>query len=211
MKFKTLKVNTNIWFTSDLHLNHKNIIYFCNRPFETVEDMNRTIISNWNSVVQDNDIVFLLGDICYGGVNIWVKFMKQLRGRKILVMGNHDKSIPDRDFEEISPMLNILVNDPDVKNGQRITLCHYPMISWYQSHKNAWQLFGHMHNRTVSGVADVNEEALQEIEGYIKNEYDYLSKLRYIQYDVGVDGNNFTPVSYYQIKEIINSRKSIKV
>ena len=45
----------NIYVTSDTHFNHKNIIEYCNRPYSSVEEMNKAIIDNWNSVVKDED------------------------------------------------------------------------------------------------------------------------------------------------------------
>ena len=55
----------NIWFTSDLHLGHGNIIKYCNRPFKDIEHMNRALIDNWNSRVKLNDVVFHVGDFCF--------------------------------------------------------------------------------------------------------------------------------------------------
>lgn len=207
MKFKSYIVDSNCWFTSDLHLNHSNIIKFCNRPFTSVEEMNKTIINNWNNVVNKNDTVFLLGDIVFGGYDIWNYFMEKLNGLKILIAGNHDKSITISKFHRVDQILNIIVKDPEIKGGQRITLCHYPMYSWYQSHRGAWQLYGHLHNGRVQISDDENEQTKKEIIDYIKSELVLISKLRNVQYDVGVDGNNFTPVSYYQLKQIINSKR----
>ncbi|MCF1193194.1 metallophosphoesterase, partial [Mangrovimonas sp. AS39] len=79
-----------VWFTSDLHLGHKNILVYEKeaRPFETVEEMNETLISNWNNTVRTSDIVFCLGDFAFGRSN--VDLAARLNGRKRLVMGNHD-------------------------------------------------------------------------------------------------------------------------
>ena len=57
---------SNIWFTADFHLGHKNIIRYCNRPFETVEEMNHTILERLNACVKANDILYFLGDFCIG-------------------------------------------------------------------------------------------------------------------------------------------------
>jgi len=56
----------NVWFTADFHLGHKNIIRYCNRPFDTVEEMNRTILDRLNSLVKTNDFLYFLGDFCIG-------------------------------------------------------------------------------------------------------------------------------------------------
>ena len=55
-----------LFFTSDTHFNHTNILQYCNRPFKIVDQMNETIITNWNNVVEPDDIVFHLGDFCLG-------------------------------------------------------------------------------------------------------------------------------------------------
>ena len=79
-----------VFFTSDTHLYHGNIIRFCNRPFKDVDMMNETIISNWNNTVGQDDIVFHLGDFCLGGSAEWTKMLDRLNGRIYLIMGNHD-------------------------------------------------------------------------------------------------------------------------
>jgi calcineurin-like phosphoesterase family protein len=139
---------------------------------------------------------------------MWRYFLNQLPGNKILVQGNHDKdgNIPTEKFVDIySGFVNMEIKDSEVKSGsQRLTLCHYPMISWYQSHKGAWQLFGHMHNSSIRSPKEHGEE----VKDFIKEESNYGSKLRYDQIDVGVDGSNFMPLSYSEIKKIILNRVS---
>ena len=80
----------NIYVTSDTHFNHKNIIEYCNRPYSSVEEMNKAIIDNWNSVVKDEDTVYVLGDFCLGGKEAIKELCSQLKGHKILIKGNHD-------------------------------------------------------------------------------------------------------------------------
>lgn len=79
-----------VFFTSDTHFNHTNIIRFCNRPFKDVSHMNETIISNWNRVVGSEDIVFHLGDFCLGGSAEWINVLNRLNGKIYLISGNHD-------------------------------------------------------------------------------------------------------------------------
>lgn len=76
---------------SDTHFNHKNIIEYCNRPYASVEEMNRAIIDNWNSTIKEEDRVFFLGDFCLGNRQTLIELGHQLNGHKILVMGNHDR------------------------------------------------------------------------------------------------------------------------
>ena len=79
-----------IFLISDSHFGHKNIIKYCNRPFDNVEDMNSTLIKNWNSVVDNEDYVYHLGDFGLGTKDELIAIGNKLNGHKILVMGNHD-------------------------------------------------------------------------------------------------------------------------
>jgi calcineurin-like phosphoesterase family protein len=204
-----------LYFTSDLHLCHENVIRYCSRPFQDVEEMNSVIVDNWNNTIKSDDLVFILGDFCWrmGSSSIrW--YLNRLVGRKIIVLGNHDKNekvfvgLAEQVYDGI---VNIRVKDSDSKDAgyQRITLCHYPMLSWYQSHRGAWQFFGHMHNTTLHPLKE-NIEGGDEVADFLKTEYHYIDKIRFDQYDVGVDGNNFTPISYYDIKKKILKNLEIK-
>jgi len=202
-----------LYFTSDPHFGHKNIIHFCERPFESVEEMNAKLIDNWNSVIKEDDLCFILGDFSMWGKQSWDNLLSRMIGRKILILGNHDKlkNVPVERFELVTDgFLNINVIDPDTKfHEQLITLCHYAMLSWYQSHRGAWQLFGHWHNKKILAPTENNENILEanlEVSDYVKEEFIYMERIRSTQYDVGVDGNDFTPISYFDIKKIINKK-----
>lgn len=80
---------SKIFFTSDNHFNHAKIIEYCNRPFSSVEEMNETMIKNWNKVVGAQDIVYHLGDFAFGR-NQLIEFKNKLNGKLILIVGNHD-------------------------------------------------------------------------------------------------------------------------
>lgn len=79
-----------VFFTSDTHFNHTNIIQYCQRPFKSTDEMNEAMIDNWNSVVGEDDTVFHLGDFCLGGAEEWNKILNRLNGRIYLILGNHD-------------------------------------------------------------------------------------------------------------------------
>ena len=79
-----------IWFIGDSHFNHRMIIPYCNRPFATVSEMNKTLIDNWNKVVRKEDKVIMNGDFALSGKDKIIEIGQQLNGRKTLVLGNHD-------------------------------------------------------------------------------------------------------------------------
>lgn len=80
----------SVYLISDTHFGHKNIITYCNRPFSSVDEMNETLIKNWNSVVKKNDIVYHLGDFAFGTREFTRAIVKKLNGHICLILGNHD-------------------------------------------------------------------------------------------------------------------------
>ena len=176
------------FFTSDTHFTHANIIRFCSRPFKNVEEMDETMIANWNRVVSENDIVFHLGDFCMGGSSKWTNVLNRLNGKIYLIIGNHDmknlkQSCSDR-FEKVAMQMYIEVDK------QKIYLNHCPFLCYGGAYRDTWQLFGHVHtNKNNTGI-----------------DAPRLKMLFPTQYDVGVDNNNFTPVSFEQVKAIIQKQ-----
>lgn len=184
-------IHNNIFWTSDTHWSHNNIIKYCKRPFSSVEEMNETLIKNWNSVVKSEDIVFHLGDFMFGNVNRFWDFRSRLNGKIYLIHGNHDYELMDKGnieggFEMVVPQMKIVVD------GQKIYLNHFPMLTFdgIYKEKPCWQLFGHVHSSPIAVSPDI----------------DRLKYLLPTQYDVGVDNNNYTPISFEQVKEIINKQ-----
>lgn len=134
------------YYISDLHLNHIGIMKHCNRPFASLDEMNETIINNWNNVVKDSDDVYILGDVCYKPEESY-KLIERLKGQKHLIVGNHDTHIIKNKqiknlFVSIDKMLT--VNDGQYK----IVLCHYPLVEWDGYFRNTYHFFGHIHNNT---------------------------------------------------------------
>lgn len=107
------------FFTSDTHFGHANIIRFCKRPFENVEEMNEVLIENWNKVVSDDDTVFHLGDFAFGGSNVWKEIIPRLKGHINLIIGNHDRKNLRQGymsfFDMVVPQLQIEIED-GIKN-----------------------------------------------------------------------------------------------
>lgn len=83
------------FFTSDTHFGHARIIELCNRPWDTVEEMNEGIIERWNDTVSPTDIVYHLGDVALGKIADSLPLVGRLNGLKILVVGNHDRLFSD--------------------------------------------------------------------------------------------------------------------
>lgn len=172
----------DIYFTSDTHFGHYNIIKHCNRPWSK-EEHDEKLIETWNSVVGKRDTVYHLGDFAMfkavSGKGDRMKAYRRTRmalnGKIHLVLGNHDKMSQDTYscFSDVYPGLK------EIRvNKQKITLCHYPMRSWNCSVHGAWHLFGHVHGR-------------------MENTNTGLSL------DVGVDVPDweYKPVSFEQIQE----------
>lgn len=125
-----------IFFTSDSHFNHGAIIQYCNRPFSGAEEMDKAMITNWNSVVTSKDTVYHLGDFSFKTDP--GRYTSRLNGKKILIRGNHDKRDDYKKyFDEVYDLLNLTIEK------QPVTLCHYAMRVWNRSHFNAYMLFGH--------------------------------------------------------------------
>lgn len=94
MQFKFLRSNNNPmrFFSSDHHFFHKNVIHYCKRPYTSVEEMNEDMIWRWNCLVSDMDTVYYLGDFSLSKKALPI--VKRLKGKKILIPGNHDSCFP---------------------------------------------------------------------------------------------------------------------
>lgn len=184
IKFDSSK--TNIWFTSDTHFYHKNIIKYCYRPFNSVEEMNQSLIDNWNNVVKENDIVFHLGDFAF---DKWKSIINQLNGKIYLIVGNHDeiKYPGHKIFDLFEGVYNQLYIQID---NQWIYLNHYPFLCYGGSYKNkpVWTLSGHTHICKIKNTG---------------KDFERMNYLFPTQYDVGVDFNDYTPISFKEVKEKI--------
>jgi calcineurin-like phosphoesterase family protein len=105
----------NIWFTADFHFGHSNIIRYCNRPFQSVEEMDRTILDSLYDSAKANDILYFLGDFCIGSKAKALEYRKQIRCKKIFaVPGNHDKQIRKltEEFSWLSNLAEISMANP---------------------------------------------------------------------------------------------------
>ena len=160
-----------LWFMSDLHYNHANVIKFNKRPFETVEEMNEYIEEELAVKVQHNDVIFDMGDLFWRTSENKMKDVIKLAGPKewYKILGNHDKydvykkSYIGSMFTQIADLMDINVNY--LGKNYKLMLCHYPMISWYQKSRGSFGIFGHCVDEeteilTLNGWKKHNEIAL---------------------------------------------------
>jgi calcineurin-like phosphoesterase family protein len=126
------------YFTADEHYNHRNIIDYCHRPFDSVEEMDQTLIDNHNTVVGENDITIHAGDftLLKNKKLIYEKYINRLNGTHVFLKGSHDYWIPWHKSQQIW----------EKKLGKHyIVVSHYAMRVWARSHYNSIQLYGHSH------------------------------------------------------------------
>lgn len=129
------------WFIADTHFSHTNIIKYTGRPFATIEEMDRTLIENWNHSVKKEDQVFFLGDFGMGDVEHLQSICCQLNGNKVCIRGNHDAN-PNRMYRI---GFSVVLEAAFVKIGQHIVeLIHVPSYPAPASH---FQLHGHVHEK----------------------------------------------------------------
>lgn len=147
------------WFISDTHFSHNNIIKYTGRPFETVEEMNRCLINNWNDSIGKDDQVFFLGDFGLGDIDHLQTICSQLNGKKICIRGNHDKNA---DWM-MRLGFQIVLESAFIKIGKHIVeLIHIPSNP-APSH---FQLHGHVHNKRPDKVIDNQLNLCVEIWDY---------------------------------------------
>lgn len=162
------------YFTSDLHFYHENIIKHTNRPFHDFDEMNKNLIKKWNEKISFDDDVYILGDFTMKGPDLATEILSQLKGKKHLICGNHDRFVLNPAFDK-SRFVSIREYAEISYSNTLFILFHYPIVEWNGFHRGSIDLHGHQHNH-----ADYNYNNLQ-------------NGIR--RYDVGVDANYMSPVS----------------
>jgi len=177
-----------ILFTADHHFGHSNIIRHCNRPFQSVDEMNDVLLDNWNSAVKPGDTVYIIGDLFFRNAIPAEDFLHKLKGKKYLIIGNHDKDWMKRTdlpkyFESAERMMEISTG------AHKVTLCHYPMMTWNAISKGSYMIHGHIHNNTDADYFQ-----------FIRNMPNILN--------AGVEINDYKPVSF---NDLIKNNQRFKI
>ena len=143
---------TKMFITSDLHFGHANIMKFNpnTRPFSSVEEMNESMIKDYNSVVMPDDTVYILGDVAFMSPGNATTLVNRLNGKKILIRGNHDSKLltykPFRDaFHEVHIYFEMYFKNT------KVCMFHYPIAEFNQQHRGAVHFHGHLHG-APSGI-----------------------------------------------------------
>lgn len=182
-----------LFFTSDTHFGHENIINFCKRPFSSVEEMDQKLIENWNKVVGPNDYVFHLGDFCFKGSQYWDRILNQLNGHKFLILGNHDfKNAKDgamMKFDWVGQQAYITVG------GRAIFLNHFPFLCYGGSYRDLDRVVYALHGHTHLTINDMSGKDIQRLNTCFPS-----------QLDVGVDAHNYTPISFDEVDNLIKEQ-----
>ncbi len=164
----------SVYFIADLHFDDENIRVYENRPFENVEEMNRAIIDNWNSTVSEDDEVYLVGDI--GNE----KHISELKGRKYLVKGNHDK-LSNEEYRKLG--FTEVYDKPIIFNDFWM-VSHEPM--YVNKNMPYANIFGHVHANPA--YRTVSERS----------------------YWVGVERIGYTPISFEEIAMAVQEEDNKK-
>lgn len=182
---------STVFFIGDTHFGHKNLVnpekMEDHRPFATIEEHDQKLIENWNSVVNDDDIVWHLGDVCFGRRTLEI-VMPQLKGRKKLVMGNHEYSKPEAYAKHFESLHGAVKFDEFV-------LTHIPV------HTNQFPRFkanihGHMHSYVVIENVD--------------SEYDVTLPRKDSRYVcVSAEQINYTPISLEEIRKRLKEQENV--
>ena len=168
-----------IYFISDTHFHHSNIIKYCNISFKDIIEMNEFIIGNWNKTVTSKDTIYHLGDFCLSNDDEIRNIFNKLNGNKILIRGNHDRK-PVKFYEDIG--FKVLTHAPIRLDEYKLMLSHVPLpdskiLDGYIN------LHGHIHNKKIS-------------DDYPKN----YSEHKHV--NLSVDVTNYKPISLEEINEM---------
>ena len=172
----------NIWFTSDLHFCHDKDFIWLSRGFNSVQEMNEVLVERYNSLVKDEDIVYILGDSLMGDAAAARVFWDQLKGHKIVILGNHDTKPREAIYRETAEA--VLYADLIKVGKYNFYLSHYPtLVGNFAERHGPWNLYGHTHTK-----------------------YD-LEMIENRCYNIGVDAHDCYPINIEQVIENIKNKK----
>lgn len=192
------------YFTSDWHIGHENVIKFSNRPFKNKDDMRESLIKRFNATVSKGAITYFLGDFSMGSFDETKDVLSRLNGTKVCVVGNHDRGVNSLNLAGFDVVLHradlIIANE-------LVSMTHCPLrgvvrenTEGMRGHKEG----EHWHGESRHKLYSCNNEGQFHLHGHIHSPNGGKSeKTLGRQYDVGVDANNYLPVSISTIEKWI--------
>ena len=182
-----------IRYIADMHFDYDSIIAYDNRPFDSVEEMNKALIANWNRVVTDpEDLTWILGDFCAGDAARWRELLSRLNGRKALILGNHDDP-GVLTSETVRTQLEDVAEYREILDKERhVVLCHYPILAFRDHYFGWYHLYGHVHASYEWNVTENARRLLQRL--YVRDDVCRM-------YNVGamIPSMDYTPRSLDEI------------
>lgn len=176
----------NIYFTSDLHLYHDRAFVYEPRGFNNIYDMNDAIVKNWNSIVTEEDEVYILGDLMLNDNDNAIKLVKQLNGKIHIILGNHDTVTRTNLYRECHNVIDVSYATVIKYKGYHFYLSHYPTMTGNLEKESLKQcmccLFGHTHSKDK-----------------FYNDIPFM-------YNVAADAHNCTPVNIDTIIEDMKAK-----
>lgn len=149
------------YYISDCHFYHRSLLTSMDkRPFDSIEEMNEFMIEQWNSRVNKNDDVIILGDLSWGNAQQTMDLLKRLKGHKYLIRGNHDLYLKDKDFDQ--SLFGWIKDYAELRDNKRkVVLSHYPIVCYNGQYRldeegvpKTWMLYGHIHNTHDQDLID---------------------------------------------------------
>lgn len=187
-----------IWFTSDLHFYHKQVIGYCNRPYSNVEEMNRDLIERWNSKIKKREIVWVLGDFSFAGIQTTKDVVSQLKGDIRIVRGNHDryaKQLIEMGFS------NVYENHSIWLEGYKVNLSHFPHRPTKEQMEAATHDMRYLHKR-------IYNDGLPLLHGHTHSP-EKVNIDNGLQIHVGIDAWDMSPVSHKEIIKLIEENNGL--
>lgn len=173
-----------VYYIGDTHFGDKRVMELAGRPYSSTAEMDNDIVRKWNQRVKNRDTVCILGDFAFN--DAYAQIVEQLRGKKVLLLGNHDEVLSIETLQKFDCVKTIYTIDDD---GRSVCLCHYPLLSYNRSIYGGYHVFGHIHN-------NFNDKAY------------YLQAQLPNSFNCGADVVGFTPRT---LNELIAFKKEGKI
>ena len=170
-------------FIADLHIGSQRIIDLCHRPFNDVDEQDHVIATNWRNAVNEDDAVYILGDVAEGDYERTIRILSPLPGRKILVVGNHDDEESLSHYRQTGLFEKIMVYGKIEIEGKKVILFHYPIMDWEDRQFGSILIYGHIHNKDLPEIKNYYQDKPcyncgADVVGFIPRKLEVLERIK---------------------------------